>query len=105
MGLRFQAGFFVTILAAALLAVPAVVAAGARDHDEARRAVEAGEIRPLAEIVSLVRDKLPGEIVRVKIERENGRSVYEFRVLDTKGRLFEVYVDGRTGEIKRIKEK
>ncbi|MGE3720197.1 MAG: PepSY domain-containing protein [Bauldia sp.] len=105
MGLRFQAGFGAIVLAAALLAVSAVVPAGARDHDEARRAVEAGEIRPLAEILNLVRGKLPGEIVRVKIERENGLWVYEFRVVDSKGRLFEVYVDGRTGEIKRIKEK
>ena len=105
MGLRFPAGFSAIALAAALLAVSAVVPVGARDHDEARRAVEAGEIRPLAEILSSVRGKLPGEIVRVKIERENGLSVYEFRVVDSKGQLFEVYVDGRTGEIKRIKEK
>jgi uncharacterized membrane protein YkoI len=105
MSLRFQAGFAAVVLAAALFAVPAVGPAGARDHDEARRAVEAGEIRPLAEILNLVRGKLPGEIVRVKIERENGLWAYEFRVVDSKGRLFEVYVDGRTGEIKRIKEK
>jgi uncharacterized membrane protein YkoI len=105
MGLRFQAGFRAIALAAAFLAVPAVVPAGARDHDEARRAVEAGEIRPLAEVLNLVRAKLPGEIVRVKLERENGLWVYEFRGVDSKGRLFEVYVDGRTGEIKRIKEK
>ncbi|MGE0750319.1 MAG: PepSY domain-containing protein [Variibacter sp.] len=105
MGLRFQAGFAAIVLAAALLAVPVIVPAGARDHDEARRAAEAGEIRPLAEILNFVGGKLPGEIVRVKIERENGLWVYEFRVVDSKGRLFEVYVDGRTGEIKRIKEK
>jgi uncharacterized membrane protein YkoI len=104
MGLRLRAGICAVAVLAVLL-LPAISPAGARDHDEARRAVEAGEIRPLTEILNLVRGKLPGEIVRLKIERENGLWVYEFRVVDSKGRLFEVYVDARTGKIKRIKEK
>lgn len=105
MCLRFRTGFRAIALAAAFVAAPLVVPAGARDHDEARRAVEAGEIRPLAQILDLVRGKLPGEIVEVEIERENGLWVYEFKVVNGKGRLSEVEVDGHTGEIKRIKEK
>jgi uncharacterized membrane protein YkoI len=93
------------MLAIAALIVPAIASVHARDHDEARRAVEAGEIRPLTEILNLIQGKLPGEIVRVKIEREHGLWVYEFRVVNREGRLFEVYVNARTGEIKRIKEK
>jgi uncharacterized membrane protein YkoI len=104
MGLRFQAGLRV-IAFATVLTVPAVTPAHARDHDEARRAVEVGEVRPLAEILNIVRGKLPGEIVRVNMERQHNLWVYEFRMVDSKGRLFEVYVDARTGEIKRIKEK
>jgi uncharacterized membrane protein YkoI len=75
------------------------------DHDAVRLAVERGEIRPLAEILTRVRDKLPGQIAGVEIERKAGRWLYEFRVVDRQGRLFEVYVDARTGEIERIKEK
>lgn len=96
------------LLAAALLsAVPAAVA---RDHDEHRRdevrhAVEAGEIKSLAEILKLVRGKLPGEVAGVEIEREDGRWRYEFRVVDDKGQLYEVYIDARSGDIERIKEK
>lgn len=96
---------------AAVLTFALVVASGlpavaaTPSHDDARRAVEAGEIRPLAEILNIVRDKLPGEIVRVKLERKNDRWLYEFRVVDAKGRLFEVYVDARSGVIERIKEK
>ena len=104
MGLWLRVGIRAVAVLAALF-LPAISSAGARDHDEARRAVEAGEIRPLTEILSLVRDKLPGEIIRVKIERENGLWMYEFRVVDSKGRLSEVYVDARTGGVKRIKEK
>ena len=75
-----------------------------RDHDAVRRAVEAGEIRPLRKS-NAIRGKLPGEIAGVEIERKNGRWLYEFRVVDRQGRLFEVYVDARSGEIERIKEK
>lgn len=84
--------------------------AAASDHDgrrrdEVRRAVEAGEIRSLADILDGVRTKLPGEIAGVEVERKDGRWLYEFRVVDNQGRVFEVYVDARSGNIERIKEK
>lgn len=97
-------------MAIAMVSALAVFSAGARadddhDHDVARRAVERGEIKSLAEILQTVRDKLPGEVASVKLERERGRLVYEFRVVGARGRLLEVYVDAATGEIARIREK
>jgi uncharacterized membrane protein YkoI len=99
----------VPLLAVALLAM-AAPAAIARDDDEherdaVRRAVEAGEIKSLADILAAVRGKLPGEVAGVEIEHEDGRWLYEFRVVDSKGRLYEVYVDARSGKIEKIKEK
>ncbi|MDX3968333.1 MAG: hypothetical protein QHD01_17275 [Bradyrhizobium sp.] len=44
----------------------------ARDLDDARRAVKAGEIRPLAEILTTIKKILPVEVVGVKLEREAG---------------------------------
>lgn len=76
-----------------------------REHDRVRAAVMRGEIRPLADILGAVRGKLPGEIAGVEIEQKAGRWMYEFRVYDRNGRLFEVYVDGQSGAIDRIKEK
>ncbi len=93
------------VLAAALLAAGSGAPSVARDHDEARRAVETGEIRPLAEILNALRGKLPGEVVGVKLEHEGGGWVYELRVVDDKGRLFEIYVDARSGQVERTKEK
>jgi uncharacterized membrane protein YkoI len=97
------------LAAAAVLAVaPHMAAAGDHDgarRDQVRRAVEAGEIKSLAEILKIVQGKLPGEIAGVEIEREHGRWLYEFRVVDGKGRLFEVYIDARSGKIEKIKEK
>lgn len=95
----------VLVLAAALVAAAGGGPAFARDHDDALRAVEAGEIRPLADILNAVKEKLPGEVVGVRLEREAGAWVYEFRVVDDKGRLFEIHVDARSGEVERSREK
>ncbi|MEJ2625460.1 MAG: PepSY domain-containing protein [Pseudolabrys sp.] len=100
-------GVFPAILAALLTAAAPALA---RDHDEhrrdeVRRAVQAGEIKSLADILAAVRGKLPGEVAGVDIEHEDGRWRYEFRVVDDKGRLYEVYVDARSGKIERVKEK
>lgn len=106
---RFLAGLAIVLAAATLLAATLLPAA-ARDRDEVRRddvrrAVENGEIKSLAEILEAVSGKLPGEIAGVEIEHEDGRWRYEFRVVDGKGRLFEVYIDASNGAIERIKEK
>jgi uncharacterized membrane protein YkoI len=107
--LRYPATVLTAAFAAALL-LAATPLAHARDRDdrqrdEVRRAVEAGEIRSLADIIAGVRGQLPGEIAGVEIERENGHWIYEFRVIDGSGRLYEVYIDARNGAIERVKEK
>ena len=95
---------FLGIASAAVLSITAALAES-HDQDAARQAVESGEIRPLADILAAVRAKLPGEVVGVEIESEKGHWIYEFRVLDRSGRLFEVYVDPRSGAINQTKEK
>ena len=70
------------------------------DQDEAREAVERGAIRPLDEIIASLHARFPGEIVKVKLEREHGLWVYELRLLDPKGRLREISVDATTGAVK-----
>ena len=93
-----------TLFAVALFAV-AAAKADSEDHEKVRRAVERGEIRPLADILAAVRDKLPGEVAGVEFEKDNGRWIYELRVVGKSGRLFEVYVDARTANIEKTKEK
>lgn len=75
------------------------------DHDAVRAAVERGEIKPLAQLLDQIKGKLPGDITGVEVERKHGLWLYEFRVIDKEGRLFDVYVDASSGEIKRTKEK
>lgn len=93
---------------ATVVAIAPPAAARDRDHDrrdEVRRAVEAGEIKSLADILDTVRAQLPGEVAGVEVERKNGNWLYEFRVVGANGRLFDVYVDARSGTIVRTKEK
>lgn len=105
MSLRLKSTIWAIAIAVVALWPATSLLADDADHDAVRHAVARGEIRPLSEIRDIVRGKLTGEIAGVEIERKSGRWLYEFRVVDGKGRLFEVYVDARTGEIDRIKEK
>lgn len=107
--MRLRRDLTMVALVVALVAAASQLA-DARDQDElrrdeVRRAVETGQIRSLADILKAVREKLPGEVAGVEIDRKGGRWRYEFRVVDGQGRLFEVYIDARSGEIERIKEK
>ena len=98
----------VALVVALVAAAPQLADARDQDElrrDEVRRAVETGQIRSLADILKAVRENLPGEVAGVEIDRKDGRWRYEFRVVDGQGRLFEVYIDARSGEIERIKEK
>ena len=102
----FRCVFRMVVVATAVLSGSGITPVAARcDQDEARRAVEAGDIRPLTEILKIVRDKLPGDVVHTKLEQKGELWLYEFRVVDRKGQLFDVHVDARSGEIKGVKEK
>jgi uncharacterized membrane protein YkoI len=68
------------------------------DHNEARRAVERGELRPLAEILAAIQKEFGGKVLDVELEREDsGALVYEVEVLAHDGRVLELEYDGRTG--------
>ena len=85
-------------LAAALLPA-AAVADRERDYDQARHAVERGEALALSDILYRVRSDLGGEVVGMSFERKRERWIYEFKVIDPAGRLWEVYVDAATAAI------
>lgn len=79
-----------------------------RDHDrqdQLREAVERGEIKPLSDVLRLVKPKLPGEIVGVEAEHKSGVWIYELRILDSQGRVFDAHVDAATANITDIEEK
>jgi len=70
-----------------------------KDQDLARAALERGDALPLAEVLTRVAPTLSGEVVGIELEREDGRLVYELKVIAPNGRVREVYVDAATAEI------
>ncbi len=75
-----------------------------RDHERARRALEEGRARPLADILTQVRDRLGGEVIGVEFDSEDGRYIYELKVITPAGQLREIHVDALTAEILKDKE-
>lgn len=70
-----------------------------RSYDRARRATERGEILPLETIYARALARIPGRVLEAELERKGGLWVYELKILDDRGRLFEVYLDASTGAI------
>jgi uncharacterized membrane protein YkoI len=72
---------------------------GRRDQDEARAALENGAIRPFEQMLAAVHERVPGDVVKVRLERDAGRWLYEFRVIDRQGRLREVVLDAASASV------
>ncbi len=70
-----------------------------RDHDRARKAVQAGQVMPLPEVLTRLERSHPGKVLEVELEGEEGRWVYELKVLQEGGRLIKLKVDARSGEV------
>lgn len=87
-------------LALALLGQPAL--ADDSEQDAARRALERGEIRPLGEVLEAARKAVPGDVVKVELERDDGRWIYEIKVLTGEGERREVEIDGSSLKILEI---
>jgi uncharacterized membrane protein YkoI len=103
-GLMSNRRNIVLILAAGL----ATGVASAGEHpsqDEILAAVRRGEMRPLSEIEALVKDSLPGAVIKTEIERKREGWIYEFKTLDAAGRRSDVNVDAVTGRILKVERK
>ncbi len=80
-------------------------AGGMHDHDRARQALEAGEVLPLKTVLDRVEREYPGQIMEVELDREDGRWVYEVKILRTGGALLKLKVDARNGALLGRKER
>ena len=93
------------ILAAALVATGHGSSfAGDDDHLVARRALEEGRVLPLTEVLAKVKAKVPGKVIEVELELEDGVLVYEFKIVTPGGRLMEVEADAATGKIQKVED-
>lgn len=69
-----------------------------------RSAVERREIVPLPRILALAQKHVPGEIVKVELEHDDGRLHYEIKILSSTGRVREVKLDARTAALMKIED-
>lgn len=92
------------IAAVAVLSASAPAMADDDDHDLARRLLSEGKIRELTEIVASVAAQVPGKMLQVEFESDDGVYKYELKILRPEGRVQEVEVDARTGAILKIED-
>lgn len=88
-----------TALLAIAIALPTTAAFADSDHDKARAALVAGEIQPLPKILENVARQHPGDVLEVELEREQGRWIYELKILQSDGRILKLDVDARDASV------
>lgn len=89
----------------ALLALPAQAGEG---PDAARKAVEAGAIKPLSEILAVIEARHPGRVLEAELERDEkapSRYIYEIKMLTADGRVLKIEADAQTADILRVKDR
>lgn len=89
------------LLATLALLGPPAAAQDRRDHERARAALEAGQIRPLSELLAEVERRYRGRVIEAELERDDGQWLYEFKILPPNGRVFSVELDATTGALLR----
>ena len=75
------------------------------DHHNAAKARAAGQILPVSEILEDIRKKYPGEIVGFELEQEDGRWVYEFKIITPESHFIEVYIDAKDKSLVKVEGK
>lgn len=73
------------------------------DHEQARRALEAGHILPLRTVMDRVERDIPGQIVKIEFDDDDGSWIYKIKVLQRDGKLIKLKVDARDGAILKTK--
>jgi uncharacterized membrane protein YkoI len=95
----------VVLIAAAAPAAPAFAGdSDPDDHVAAREALRRGEILPLARILAITARHVPGDVIDVELDRENGQWRYEVKVLTSTGRVREVKLNARDGAVLVIED-
>lgn len=68
------------------------------DTDTVREWVREGKVLPLEKMLERHRDRIPGRLLDLEVEREHDRIIYELEVVDKQGVVHKIYLDARNGE-------
>lgn len=101
-----------SMLAAAGLSAAVLMSVGTAHADsdrlrqsEVRQLREAGKILPMETILERARTAKPGQIVEVELEREDGRYVYEVKLIDDDDRVHKLELDAASGDVLERRKK
>ncbi|WP_416401005.1 PepSY domain-containing protein [Alicycliphilus denitrificans] len=75
------------------------------DHELAREALRQGQVLPLRQVLDKVEREYQGQVLKIEFERDDGRYVYEIRLLQKDGRMAKLKVDAVDGRVLKIKRK
>lgn len=75
------------------------------DHEQARKAVAAGEALPLRVVLGRIAPDYPGRVMNIQFERDDGAWIYKIRVLQKGGELLRLKVDAQTGNVIDVKRR
>lgn len=97
------------LLAAAIGMGAYLLGAHGSDHHEKHDRPEVIDVQghpviDLATAIELTLKKVQGEVLKVELENEDGRYVYEVKILATNGRVREVKLDARDGSLIDIED-
>ena len=75
------------------------------DHELARQALQQGQVLPLRQVLDKVEREYQGQVLKIEFERDDGRYLYEIRLLQADGRMAKLKVDAVDGRVLKIKRK
>ena len=77
-----------------------------REHREEVTSVERGSTAqlPLEDALKIALEQVPGEVVKVERDEENGIDVFEIKVLASNGRVREITLDARDGRVLELED-
>lgn len=69
------------------------------DHDSVKRLCDEGRILSMSDVMRRATLIQPGQLLEAELDRDNGRYVYEIRILDPAGRIHELELDAASGAL------
>ena len=86
-------------------ASPVLRASDHGSHELARQALEQGRVLPLRTVLEKVESDYQGQALKVEFEQDDGRFLYEIRLLQSDGRMAKLKVDAVDGRVLEVKRK
>ncbi|NYT65155.1 peptidase [Alcaligenaceae bacterium] len=94
-----------TLMAAIALPSTVVAHVHSNDHEQATKALAAGEVLPLRTVLDRVERDYPGRVMGVEFERSDNIWVYKVKVLQQGGQLLKLKLDAKTAQTIEIKQR